>query len=532
MKWISQNRTFFFRVGSCLGSLPQVPRLYLFSGQRGSGRCERFRAGSVRFVGSGGLPLRGIELPVDGNAVYAAVELFRSEKREFDFLRNHYPEPQKGRRPNASLFLPDFASSETDRAAVSHWLHNPENAANAPYAEVAKALLPDDVRAACTKVSVTDNKHPFASYVHAPFREIRDFDFRHFRSLFADAEPRFSFIDLFAGIGGFRLAMQQEGGLCVFASEIDPAARKTYERNFRVLPFGDITKDETKAMIPSKFDILCGGFPCQTFSMAGKRQGIADLQRGTLYREIVNIAALHQPKALLLENVPGLLSSHKGRDWETIRREIEEAGYHVIFDDILNSKDYGVPQNRERLYIVALRNDLFARMEAFGLSFPENPPRAPGPVMRCIGDIRERDPAAVSKSFYLGESYLETLIRHKANHKDTGRSGFGFIVREDNEIAGTLMCGGMGRERNMLQDTEDFQPDWTPPVHMKGNINVQRYRFMTIRERARLQGFPDCFLIPDSISAGQKQFGNCVTVGAVRAVGRVLIHLLEQIEEN
>ena len=94
------------------------------------------------------------------------------------------------------------------------------------------------------------------------------------------------------------------------------------------------------------------------------------------------------------------------------------------------------------------------------------------------------------------------------------------------------MCGGMGRERNMLQDEESFQSDWTPPPHMKGNINAFRYRFMTIRERARLQGFPDCFLIPDSISAGQKQFGNCVTVGAVRAVGRALIRLLEIIEEN
>ncbi len=530
--WISRNRTFYFKVDSCLGALPRVPRLYLFSVSHESGRKERFRAGHVRFVGAGALPLRDRELPAEGNAVYVAVELFRTEKREFDYLLAHSPEPQRGRRPDAALNLSDFAPSEDERAAVSHWVQNPTNVVEAPYAAVARALLPNDVREACNMISATDISHPFSAYIRAPFQDNRNVDFRHYRSLFADAAPRFSFIDLFAGIGGFRLAMQQEGGRCVFSSEIDPAARETYERNFRVLPFGDITKEETKAMIPRRFDLLCGGFPCQAFSMAGKRQGIEDLQRGTLYREIVDIAARHQPKALLLENVRGLLSSHGGRDWETIRREIEGAGYHVVFDSILNSKNYGVPQNRDRLYVVALRNDLFARMETRRLSFPAKPPRAPGPDLKCIGNIRERNPAAVSKSFYLGESYLETLVRHKSNHKDTGRSGFGFIVRNDNDIAGTLMCGGMGRERNMLQDTEDFQSDWTPPAHMKGKINAFRYRFMTIRERARLQGFPDCFLIPDSISAGQKQFGNCVTVGAVRAVGRALVNLLERIEEN
>ncbi|MBR1835890.1 MAG: DNA cytosine methyltransferase [Kiritimatiellae bacterium] len=352
------------------------------------------------------------------------------------------------------------------------------------------------------------------------------------RRLLPPRVPAFDFIDLFAGIGGFRLAMQQEGGRCVFASEIDPAARQTYARNFGVVPFGDITDAEVKSFVPARFDILCGGFPCQAFSMAGKRRGIEDLERGTLYREIVEIARRHRPKALFLENVRGLLSSHGGADWETIRREIEAAGFRFVFDGILNSKDYGVPQNRERLYMVALRDDLFARMERLGLSFPSPPPRIAGPVPACIGDIRERDPAQVPKSFYLGESYLRTLLRHKARHKDSGRSGFGFIVRRDEDIAGTLMCGGMGRERNMLQDAEDFQPDWTPPTHMKGAINAERYRFMTIRERARLQGFPDWFRIPDSISAGQKQFGNCVTVGAVRAVGRALVRLLERIEEN
>ena len=466
------------------------------------------------------------------DSIFVAVELVRTEKKDFAILLANPPSVRHGRRPNAKLALEDFAPTEDDRAAVSHWLQNPGDAANTPYAITARALLPDDVRDICGSVFETDRSHPFASYIRAPLGKQANPDFRHCRSLFANVLPRFSFIDLFAGIGGFRLAMQMEGGRCVFASEIDAAARKTYERNFRVLPFGDITKEETKAMIPYRFDILCGGFPCQTFSLAGKRQGINDLQRGTLYREIITIATRHRPKALLMENVRGLLSSHGGHDWETIRSEIEDIGYRIVFDRILNSKDYGVPQNRERLYIVALREDLFARMEALGLSFPAKPPRARGTEKKCIGDIRERNPAKVPKSCYLGENYLETLVRHKAKHRDSGRSGFGYIVRRDCDIAGTLMCGGMGRERNLLQDEEDFQPDWTPPSHMKGQINPRRYRFMTIRELARLQGFPDCFLLPDSIATGQRQFGNCVTVGAVRAVGRALIELLEAIQEN
>lgn len=533
ISWLVREKTFYFRVNSCFDPVLHVPLLYLFTTQSGIRRTERFRAGDVRIVGcakvSGGIA----ESSADRNTVYAAVELIRISKAEFEFLRRQsILALPRGRRPDAKLRLEDFAPTREMRAALTHWLQNPVK--SSPYAAIVEQFLPEELVSRCAALSFSDPAHPFATYVRAPFSDENGAsDLRHVRPLLPELETRFTFIDLFAGIGGFRLAMQQEGGKCVFASEIDQNARDTYERNFRVLPFGDITSDETKGMIPQQFDVLCGGFPCQAFSMAGKREGIEDaLQRGTLYREIVEIARCHRPKALLCENVRGLLNAHKGRDWSIIRAAFEGAGYRIIFENILNSKDYGVPQNRERLYIVALRDDFAARADALGLAFPKKPPRIPGPIPRCIGDIRERDPARVSKSFYLGESYLQTLIRHKAKHRDQGQSGFGFIVRNDDDIAGTLMCGGMGRERNMLQDPEDFQPDWMPPAHMKGSINAKRYRFMTIRERARLQGFPDCFRIPDSISAGQKQFGNCVTVSVVRAVGRTLVNFLKQIEES
>ncbi len=187
---------------------------------------------------------------------------------------------------------------------------------------------------------------------------------------------------------------------------------------------------------------------------------------------------------------------------------------------------YGVPQHRERLYIVALRNDLFEAMRQRNLVFPAKPESIPGQHPRTIGDILEEGP--VPKSYYLGQNYLNTLIRHRARHADSGNSGFGYIVRERDDIAGTLMCGGMGRERNMIRD--ENQLDWKPTPKMLGGMNDQHLRFLTVREWARLQGFPDYFSVPTSIQAGYRQFGNCVTVKTVRAVGRAILNLIEQCE--
>ena len=168
----------------------------------------------------------------------------------------------------------------------------------------------------------------------------------------------FKFIDLFAGIGGFRIAMQNLGGKCVFTSEWDKNAQKTYKVNFGEVPFGDITKQQIKDYIPEEFDLLCAGFPCQAFSIAGKRGGFDDT-RGTLFFDVAEIIKKHKPKAIFLENVKGLRSHDKGKTLETILNVLRnDLGYYVPEPQIINAKNFGVPQNRERIYIVGFANDL------------------------------------------------------------------------------------------------------------------------------------------------------------------------------
>lgn len=517
VSWVVKTKVFLFKVSTCLGGMPVVPHLLSCRSLDGRSRTERFRVTGFRFVGRYYIKKYGGDVDPDPNSTFAAVDLIRVGKAEYNLLKEEGPVVARGRRPDPILKIENFAVDDSDKSVLTHWLQNPieAGAIPAPYAVRARELLPKELVDLCVQFAVTNEEHPFA------------FDFQMSQRLLPRERPAFTFIDLFAGIGGFRLAMQQEGGLCTFASEIEHGARETYKKNFGVEPFGDITKDTTKAMIPGSFDILCGGFPCQAFSMAGLRDGFEDkLQRGTLYKQIVEIARVHQPKAIFCENVKGLLSSAEGKALETISGEIEDAGYHIVFDTILDSMKYGVPQHRERLYIVALRNDLHARMKARDLAFPARPDPIPGQHPRSIGDILEEGP--VLKSYYLGQNYLETLIKHRARHAGAKNGGFGYIVRQKDDKAGTLMCGGMGRERNIIKD--ENQPDWEPTPRMIGGLNNQHLRFLTVREWARLQGFPDYFAVPDSIQAGYKQFGNCVTVKTVRAVGRAILNLINQCE--
>lgn len=174
----------------------------------------------------------------------------------------------------------------------------------------------------------------------------------------AQSVPSFTFIDLFAGIGGFRMALQNLGGECVFSSELDEQARKTYYANYGEVPFGDITKESTKNKIPHGFDVLCAGFPCQAFSLAGKRLGFADETRGTLFFDVAEILRRYQPKAFFLENVKGLVSHDKGRTFRTILKTLDEVGYVVPNPEIVNAMYFGVPQHRERIYIVGFRKNL------------------------------------------------------------------------------------------------------------------------------------------------------------------------------
>ena len=326
-------------------------------------------------------------------------------------------------------------------------------------------------------------------------------------------------IDLFAGIGGIRRGFDNAFGehiQTVFVSEWDEYAQKTYKLNYQddFNIAGDITKIDEKD-IP-EFDICLAGFPCQAFSLAGKRMGFDDdykgMCRGTLFQDVVRICEYRQPKAIFCENVKGLTIHDRGRTFKIIKRAFEQIGY-TVYDKVLNSKDFGVPQNRERIYIVAFRNDI----DSSNFKFPEGTNSD-----TCIKDIMEED--EVSVKYYLSTVYMETLRRHKARHQSKG-NGFGYEIRDINGQAGAIVCGGMGRERNLIVDKR--LTNFVPITHIKGEVNREGIRKMTPREWARLQGFPDDFKLELADTHLYKQFGNSVTVNVIEAIAKEVRRTLE-----
>ncbi|WP_253696504.1 DNA cytosine methyltransferase [Treponema denticola] len=330
--------------------------------------------------------------------------------------------------------------------------------------------------------------------------------------------PKFTFIDLFAGIGGFRIAFQSLGGKCVFTSEWDSEAKKTYLANFGELPFGDITKDTTKLYIPEHFDILCAGFPCQAFSIAGKRGGFEDT-RGTLFFEVADILKQKQPKAFFLENVKGLRNHNKGKTLETILNVLRnDLGYFVPEPQIINAKDFCLPQNRERIFIVGFHPCTKITKFAY-----------PKPINKDTKFLDVKEKNVVPTKYYLSTQYLKTLKEHKERHKNKG-NGFGYEIIDDNGITNAIMVGGMGRERNLVFD--DRITDFKPMTNIKGEVNREGIRKMTPREWARLQGFPDEFIIPVSDASAYKQFGNSVAIPAIKATAKKILKEIKEYENG
>ncbi|MBO4640038.1 MAG: DNA (cytosine-5-)-methyltransferase [Treponema sp.] len=328
----------------------------------------------------------------------------------------------------------------------------------------------------------------------------------------AQQNANFTFIDLFAGIGGFRLAMQNCGGKCVFSSEWDKAAKETYYDNYGEVPFGDITKQTIKALIPEQFNVLCAGFPCQPFSNAGLKRGIEDV-RGTLFYEIAEILQEHQPEVVLLENVRGLISNDNGRTLQTILQTITHLGYKCNIPQeyidngpiirikkeasrmVLSAKDYGVPQNRPRIYIVLWRENL--NVETF--NYPE-----PTYEETLVNDILEQN---VPATFTISDRLWEGHQRRRMNNAAHGK-GFGYCsFTPDSPYTSTISRRYYKDGSEILIEQEGMNP-----------------RKLTPREATNLQGFPREFRIHHSNVEAYKQAGNSVAVPVVEHLANEILN--------
>jgi len=390
------------------------------------------------------------------------------------------------------------------KAVITHYLHNIDNG-------VAKHFKKDALKYIKEYVQYQEEENNLSMVAEDALQqllfEVNDVPFP------TPENYKFKFIDLFAGVGGFRLAMQNLGGKCVFTSEWDKHAQKTYRANFGEVPFGDITKEETKKFIPDGFDVLCAGFPCQAFSIAGKRGGFEDT-RGTLFFDVAEIIKRKKPKAIFLENVKGLRNHNGGKTLATILNVLRnDLDYFVPEPQIINAKNFGVPQQRERIYIVGFRKDQ-------GVTEFEYPK----PLKKKVkfADVKEKKVPATK--YFLSTQYVQTLINHKERHESKG-NGFGYAIIPDDGIANSIVVGGMGRERNLVYDHRIT--DFTPTTHIKGTVNREGIRKMTPREWARLQGFPDKYVIPVADASAYKQFGNSVAVPAIQATANKLLELIE-----
>lgn len=339
----------------------------------------------------------------------------------------------------------------------------------------------------------------------------------------------YTFIDLFAGIGGIRLPFQEQGGECVFTSEWDKFSQKTYAANFGELPSGDITKIAASE-IPDH-EILLAGFPCQSFSQAGLRKGFNDT-RGTMFFEIQRIIAEKRPKAFLLENVKQLKGHDKGRTLETIleilqgesdqeipddvpmsddsRKALGKKLNYQVFYKVLRAGDFGVPQNRERIFIVGFDRDQFPDSADFSKIFKWP---IETKVKTRVGDILENG-EEVDDKYTISEKLLAGHIRRKQEHKNKG-NGFGFsLFNKDSPYTNTISARYYKDGSEILIDQTDAG---------------KRPRKLTPRECARLQGFPENFIV-DSVSDTQiyRQFGNSVAVPVVRAVSTEMLKAINK----
>lgn len=334
--------------------------------------------------------------------------------------------------------------------------------------------------------------------------------------------PKLKGIDLFCGIGGFRLAMERNNIDCVFSSDIDSFAQKTYAENFGEKPYGDITKIDAKD-IPS-FDILTAGFPCQPFSYSGLNQGFEDKTRGTLFFDVLRIIEHHQPSMFFLENVKGLKSHNNGETLNIIVKSLEEQGYKIKWT-VLNSLDFGVPQARERWYCVGFKGD-------YDFQFPIGKGSR-----KVIRDIIDED-SNINTKLRLADWEMKMIDYHFENVTDEkprvehnssiynptskkGRHGVFSFQKADKALR--FHVGDFAKTQ--IQEMFYACKDTYSPTIIAGRVpklwDLQRK--LSVLEATRLQGFPDSFKFPVSDAQAYKQLGNSVSVPVIEAIMRKMV---------
>lgn len=380
-----------------------------------------------------------------------------------------------------------FEGEENGEAAFTHFMHNSKNG-------VSQFFKGEAISHVKRVLSYKFPEEEVTAQVAEQALQQMLFDFKKEVPFPEPKNPKFKFIDLFAGIGGFRLAMQSLGGKCIFTSEWDEQAKKTYKANFGEVPFGDITKETTKNYIPDDFDLLCAGFPCQAFSIAGKRGGFEDT-RGTLFFDVAEIIKRKQPKAIFLENVKGLTTHDKGQTLEVILNTLEELNY-TVFSKIINAKDFGVPQLRERIFIVGFHNLKVKEIKKFEFPKSENDEV-------FINDFIENNVIGYDISKHLQEKYL-------FKKKD----GKPQIIDKNSKIQVKTLVSSYHKIQRL---TGTFVKD--------GETGL---RLLSVNECKHIMGFPSEFVVPVSRTQAYRQFGNSVAVPAIHATAKEILKLIDK----
>lgn len=334
--------------------------------------------------------------------------------------------------------------------------------------------------------------------------QYRLFDYKNNIPFKEVGNPNFKFIDLFAGIGGFRLALQNLGGRCVFSSEWDEGAKQTYYANFGEIPFGDITKEETKQFIPDGFDVLCAGFPCQAFSIAGYRKGFSDT-RGTLFFDIEEIIYRHRPKVVFLENVKNLISHDKGKTFKIIVEILEEKLGYKVFHKVLNSMTHAnVPQNRERIFIVAFDPIRVKNYSKF--TFPKEVK-----LTTSIKEILEK--GKQEEKFYYREDhpYFPELNKSMVR-KNTVYQWRRVYVRENKSNVCPTLTANMGAGGHNV------------PL-IKDDFGIRK---LTPKECFAFQGYPiEKYILPSIANSKlYMQAGNSVTTTLIERIGQEILKVI------